>query len=46
MIRAEPIRSVPARLRYGHRQRKLSVTGIPQGADLNRLLDDNEHADR
>ncbi len=40
VIRAEPIRSVGARLRYGHRDRKLSVTGIPQGADLNRLLDD------
>ena len=42
VIRAEPIRSVPARLKYGHHQRKLSVTGIPRGADLNRLLDDNE----
>jgi putative ABC transport system permease protein len=42
VIRAEPIRSVPARLKYGHRQRKLSVTGIPRGADLNRLLDDQE----
>jgi putative ABC transport system permease protein len=39
VIRAEPVRSVGARLRYGHRHRKLSVTGIPQGADLNRLLD-------
>jgi putative ABC transport system permease protein len=42
VIRAEPVRSVPARLSYGHRQRKLSVTGIPGGADLNRLLDDRE----
>ena len=42
VIRAEPIRSVPARLKYGHRQRKLSVTGIPKDADLNRLLDDKE----
>ena len=42
VIRAEPIRSVGARLKYGHRQRKLSVTGIPKGADLNRLLDDQE----
>jgi putative ABC transport system permease protein len=42
VIRAEPVRSVPARLSYGHRQRKLSVTGIPRGADLNRLLDENE----
>ena len=42
VIRAEPIRSVGARLKFGHRQRKLSVTGIPKGADLNRLLDDQE----
>ncbi|RPJ33356.1 MAG: FtsX-like permease family protein [Verrucomicrobiaceae bacterium] len=42
VIRAEPVRSVPARLKFGHRQRKLSVTGIPKGADLNRLLDENE----
>lgn len=42
VIRAEPIRSVPARLRFGHRNRKLSVTGISRGADLNRLLDDKE----
>ncbi len=42
VIRAEPIRSVPARLRHGHRERKISVTGIPRGADLNRLLDANE----
>jgi putative ABC transport system permease protein len=42
VIRAEPVRSVPARLKYGHHQRKLSVTGIPKGADLNRLLDENE----
>ena len=41
VIRAEPIRSVPARLRFGHHQRKLSVTGIDPGSDLNRLLDGN-----
>ena len=42
VIRAEPIRSVPARLRFTHRERKLQITGIPRGADLNRLLDENE----
>jgi len=41
VIRAEPIRSVQARLVYGHRHRKLSVTGIAPGASLNRLLDDD-----
>jgi putative ABC transport system permease protein len=44
VIRAEPIRSVPARLRFGHRHSKLSVTGIAPGANLNRLLDDQGHA--
>lgn len=42
VIRAEPIRSVPARLRFAHHHRKLSITGIPRGADLNRLLDKDE----
>ncbi|MCX6876615.1 MAG: ABC transporter permease [Verrucomicrobia bacterium] len=40
VIRAEPIRSVPVRLRYGHRSRKLAVTGMAPGAYLNRLLDE------
>lgn len=39
VIRAEPIRVVQARLRYGHHSRKLSITGMPKGADLNRVLD-------
>jgi len=44
VIRAEPIRSVQARLKFGHRERKLSVTGIAPDANLNRLLDDQGHA--
>lgn len=44
VIRAEPIRSVQARLKFGHRHRKLSVTGIDKDANLNRLLDDQGHA--
>lgn len=36
---AEPFRTVPARLTYGHHSRKLAVTGLPRGAELNRLLD-------
>lgn len=39
VIRAEPVRVVQARLRYGHHVRKLSITGMPKGSDLNRLLD-------
>ncbi len=42
VIRAEPVRSIAARLKFGHRQRKLSITGISKGADLNRLLDADE----
>jgi putative ABC transport system permease protein len=37
---AEPFRSVPARLRFGHHSRKLAVRGLPREALLNRLLDD------
>jgi putative ABC transport system permease protein len=44
VIRAEPIRSVQARLKFGHRERKLSVTGIAPDANLNRLLDDSGNA--
>lgn len=39
---AEPFRSVPARLRFGHHSRRLGVTGIPRDAYLNHLLDDKE----
>jgi putative ABC transport system permease protein len=39
---AEPIRSVGARLKFSQHMRKLSITGVPRGADLNRLLDDQE----
>jgi putative ABC transport system permease protein len=41
VMNAEPFRSAPARLRYGHHSRRLSVTGLPRGATLNRLLDAN-----
>ena len=39
---AEPFRTVPARLRFGHRSRRLAVTGLPRDAYLNRLLDSHE----
>ncbi len=44
VIRAEPIRSVQARLKFGQRHRKLSVTGIAPAANLNRLLDEQGRA--
>lgn len=39
VLLAEPVRSVPARLRFAHRSRKLGVTGLENGTRLNRLLD-------
>ncbi len=41
VLSAEPFRSVPARLRFGHISRKLGVIGLPRDATLNRVL--NEH---
>ncbi|MEA3208173.1 MAG: putative transport system permease protein [Chthoniobacter sp.] len=41
VMTAEPFRSVPARLRFGHRARRLGVTGLPREALLNRLLDEH-----
>ncbi len=41
VVTAEAFRSVPARLRFGHRTRRLGVTGVPREALLNRLLDEN-----
>ena len=38
---AEPFRSAPARLRFGHRSRRLGVSGLPLNATLNRVLDAN-----
>jgi putative ABC transport system permease protein len=37
--RAEPFRSVPARLRFGHKSYRTSIQGIQNGGDLYRLLD-------
>ncbi len=39
VITAEAFRSVPARVRFGHRSRRLGVTGVPREVLLNRLLD-------
>jgi putative ABC transport system permease protein len=43
VVLAEPFRSVPARIRFGHKSRRLGVTGLPRDAILNRVL--NAHAD-
>lgn len=44
VITAEPVRSVPARIRFGPHSRKLAITGTPRGGDLNRLLDASGHS--
>lgn len=41
VMTAEPFRSVPSRLRFGHQSRRLSVTGLPRENLLSRLLDEN-----
>jgi putative ABC transport system permease protein len=35
----EPIRTVPVRLRYGHRYRSLAITGVPDDPSLSRIVD-------
>lgn len=37
--RGEPFRSVPARLRLGHRSYRIAIQGLEPGGDLSRLLD-------
>ncbi|HVR70125.1 MAG TPA: FtsX-like permease family protein [Vicinamibacteria bacterium] len=39
VLHAEPFRSVPARVRFGHRERRLAVTGLPADATLQRVVD-------
>jgi putative ABC transport system permease protein len=41
VVLAEPFRSVPARVRFGHKSRRLGVIGLPRNAILNRVLDAN-----
>jgi len=41
VIHAEPFRSVPVRLRFGHHSHRLGVMGVPAGALLERALDKN-----
>jgi putative ABC transport system permease protein len=43
-MRAEANRYVPARLHFGHRVRRLAITGLESGADLWRVVDADYHA--
>jgi putative ABC transport system permease protein len=39
VLHAEPVRMVPARVRFGHRERRLAVTGLPAAPTLQRVVD-------
>jgi putative ABC transport system permease protein len=39
VLSAEPMRAAPARLRFGHRQRTVSVIGLVEAPVLNRVVD-------
>ena len=39
VMAVEPVRSVPARLRFGHRSRQLAITGQLARPDLSRVVD-------
>jgi putative ABC transport system permease protein len=39
VMAVEPLRTVPARLRHGHRYRNLAVTGMTADPDLNRIVE-------
>lgn len=39
VLRAEPFRNVPARLRAGHRHYQTALQGVPRTSDLRRVLD-------
>jgi putative ABC transport system permease protein len=39
VLRSEPFRAVPARLRFAHRSRRVELTGLSAHGDLRRLID-------
>ncbi|ACB75488.1 ABC transporter permease [Opitutus terrae] len=41
VINTEPFRAVPARLRFGPRDHRVAITGLPRETRLNRVLDVN-----
>ncbi|MCF8477473.1 MAG: FtsX-like permease family protein, partial [Pseudolabrys sp.] len=38
VMAAEPFRSVPVKIRYGHVERRIAITGKPSGSNLSRVL--------
>jgi len=43
VVRVETQRTVPVRLRAGHRERTLAITGLPDTTTLNRVIDQDGH---
>jgi putative ABC transport system permease protein len=43
VLRSETYRAVPARMRHGHRTRRVAILGLPQQRELNRLIDAKEN---
>jgi putative ABC transport system permease protein len=41
VLSIEPVRLVPARLRFAHRSRQVTITGQPATPDLNRIVDES-----
>jgi len=39
VLRSEPFRAVPVRLRYEHRSKRVALLGLSPGADLRRVID-------
>ena len=39
VLRVEPMRSVPVRIRFRHRSRRLALTGCPAAPELSRIVD-------
>ncbi|HET7746564.1 MAG TPA: ABC transporter permease, partial [Vicinamibacteria bacterium] len=44
VLYAEPVRIVPARIRFGHRSRQIAVTGQRPDAELSRIVDVSRRA--
>ena len=42
VLKCEPLRGVSTRFRFGHRTRRVAILGVPRGADLYRLMDQDE----
>ena len=44
VVEAGPFRNVPVRIHFGHRSRALSLTGLPEDAQLTRMFGAEGHA--